>query len=55
MLVELPLYLDLLPGAPKASDLHDALAAHTPQSNTLSSGEGAAPTEDGNWPPTRWR
>ncbi len=28
MLVQLPLHLDLLPGQPKASDLHDALAAH---------------------------
>ncbi|HMN92034.1 MAG TPA: N-acetyl-gamma-glutamyl-phosphate reductase [Hydrogenophaga sp.] len=28
MLVQLPLHLDELPGRPKASDLHDALAAH---------------------------
>jgi len=28
MLVQLPLHLDLLPGAPKAADLHEALAAH---------------------------
>ena len=28
MLVQLPLHLDLLPGAPKAADLHDALASH---------------------------
>ncbi|HEY9095976.1 MAG TPA: N-acetyl-gamma-glutamyl-phosphate reductase [Hydrogenophaga sp.] len=28
MLVQLPLHLDQLPGQPKASDLHDALAAH---------------------------
>jgi N-acetyl-gamma-glutamyl-phosphate reductase len=28
MLVQLPLYLDDLPGQPKASDLHDALVAH---------------------------
>ncbi|MBA4262995.1 MAG: N-acetyl-gamma-glutamyl-phosphate reductase [Comamonadaceae bacterium] len=28
MLVQLPLHLDQLPGAPKASDLHDALLAH---------------------------
>ncbi len=28
MLVQLPLHLDELPGAPKASDLHDALMAH---------------------------
>ncbi|TAM38426.1 MAG: N-acetyl-gamma-glutamyl-phosphate reductase [Burkholderiaceae bacterium] len=34
MLVELPLHLDLLPGQPKAADLHDALAAHYAKSNT---------------------
>ena len=34
MLVQLPLHLDTLPGAPKASDLHDALAAHYAKSNT---------------------
>src|SRR5690606_33562429 len=34
MLVQLPLHLDLLPGKPKASDLHDALAAHYAASNT---------------------
>jgi N-acetyl-gamma-glutamyl-phosphate reductase len=28
MLVQLPVHLDALPGQPKASDLHDALAAH---------------------------
>jgi N-acetyl-gamma-glutamyl-phosphate reductase len=28
MLVHLPLHLDTLPGAPKAADLHDALARH---------------------------
>jgi len=28
MLVQVPLHLDLLPGSPKAADLHDALAAH---------------------------
>ena len=28
MLVQLPLHLDTLPGRPKASDLHDALARH---------------------------
>lgn len=28
MLVQLPLHLDQLPGQPKASDLHDALASH---------------------------
>ena len=34
MLVQLPLHLDLLPGAPRAADLHDALAAHYAQTNT---------------------
>ena len=28
MLVQLPLHLDVLPGQPKAADLHDALAVH---------------------------
>lgn len=34
MLVQLPLHLDLLPGAPKASDLHDVLAGHYSRTNT---------------------
>ena len=34
MLVQLPLHLDLLPGAPTAADLHDALAAHYAATNT---------------------
>ena len=34
MLVQLPLHLDMLAGAPKGADLHDALAAHYAQSNT---------------------
>ena len=34
MLVQLPLHLDLLPGKPKAGDLHEALAAHYAKSNT---------------------
>ena len=34
MLVQCPLHLDLLPGAPKAADLHDALAAHYARTNT---------------------
>ena len=34
MLVQLPLHLDELPGKPKASDLHDALASHYARSNT---------------------
>ena len=32
MLVQLPIHLDLLPGIPKAADLHDALAKHYAQS-----------------------
>ena len=38
MLVQLPLHLDTLPGAPKAADLHDALARHY-----------AASAADGGW------
>jgi N-acetyl-gamma-glutamyl-phosphate reductase len=34
MLVQLPLHLDLLPGAPTGADLHDALAAHYAATNT---------------------
>lgn len=34
MLVQLPLHLDDLPGRPKASDLHEALASHYAKSNT---------------------
>ena len=34
MLVQLPLHLDLLPGAPTAADLHNALAAHYASTNT---------------------
>lgn len=34
MLVQLPLHLDLLPTAPRAADLHDALAAHYARTNT---------------------
>jgi N-acetyl-gamma-glutamyl-phosphate reductase len=34
MLVQLPLHLDLLPGAPQVADLHDALASHYAKSNT---------------------
>ena len=48
MLVQLPLHLDLLPGAPKASDLHDALAAHYARSNTPEQWVSVLPpTEDG--------
>lgn len=38
MLVQLPLHLDTLPGAPKAADLHEALARHY-----------AASAADGGW------
>ena len=34
MLVQLPLHLDLLPGSPKAADIHAALTAHYAKSNT---------------------
>ncbi|QXL83997.1 N-acetyl-gamma-glutamyl-phosphate reductase [Comamonas sp. NLF-1-9] len=34
MLVELPLHLDLLSGAPRACDLHEVLAAHYARTNT---------------------
>ncbi|MEH3085650.1 MAG: N-acetyl-gamma-glutamyl-phosphate reductase [Xylophilus ampelinus] len=48
MLVQLPLHLDLLPGAPKASDLHDALTAHYAKSNTPAQFVRVLPpTEDG--------
>ncbi|MDE2413203.1 MAG: N-acetyl-gamma-glutamyl-phosphate reductase [Comamonadaceae bacterium] len=48
MLVELPLHLDLLPGSPKAADLHDALAAHYAKSNTPEQWvKVLPPTEDG--------
>lgn len=51
MLVQLPLHLDLLPGAPKAADLHDALASH--YARTAAPGQTEQwvsvlpPTEDG--------
>jgi len=48
MLVQLPLHLDLLPGAPKAADLHDALAAHYARSNTAEQWVSVLPpTADG--------
>ncbi|GKT24993.1 N-acetyl-gamma-glutamyl-phosphate reductase [Acidovorax sp. SUPP3334] len=48
MLVQLPLHLDLLPGAPKAADVHDALAAHYAKSNTPDQWvKVLPPTEDG--------
>src|SRR6218665_1564507 len=48
MLVQLPLHLDLLPGAPRAADLHTALAAHYAGSNTPGQWVRVlAPTADG--------
>ncbi len=48
MLVQLPLHLDLLPGKPKASDLHEALVAHYAASNTPEQWVRVlSPTEDG--------
>ncbi|MCW5258768.1 N-acetyl-gamma-glutamyl-phosphate reductase [Verminephrobacter eiseniae] len=48
MLVQLPLHLDLLPGAPRAADLHAALAAHYAGSNTPGQWVRVlAPTADG--------
>jgi N-acetyl-gamma-glutamyl-phosphate reductase len=52
MLVQLPLHLDLLPGSPKASDLHDALEAHYARSNTPERFvKVLPPTEDGKLDP----
>jgi N-acetyl-gamma-glutamyl-phosphate reductase len=48
MLVQLPLHLDLLPGQPKAADLHDALASHYARSNTAEAWVSVLPpTDDG--------
>ena len=48
MLVQLPLHLDLLPGAPTAADLHDALAAHYARTNTPAQWVSVLPaTDDG--------
>lgn len=48
MLVQLPLHLDLLPGSPKAADLHDALASHYARSNTPEAWVSVLPpTDDG--------
>ena len=48
MLVQLPLHLDLLPGAPKAADLHDALASHYARTATPEQWVSVLPpTEDG--------
>ena len=47
MLVQLPLHLDMLPGAPQAADLHDALAAHYARTNAPEQWvKVLAPTED---------
>jgi N-acetyl-gamma-glutamyl-phosphate reductase len=52
MLVQLPLHLDLLPGKPKAADLHEALAAHYARSNTPEQFvKVLPPTEDGKLEP----
>ena len=48
MLVQLPLHLDLLPGRPKAADLHDALARHYAGSEWVTV---VPPTEDGKIDP----
>jgi N-acetyl-gamma-glutamyl-phosphate reductase len=48
MLVDLPLHLDLLPGSPKAADLHDALAKHYAGSEWVSV---EPPTEGGKIDP----
>ncbi|MEJ8821850.1 N-acetyl-gamma-glutamyl-phosphate reductase [Variovorax humicola] len=47
MLVQLPLHLDELPGKPKASDLHDALASHYARSNTPAKYVKVLPPTDG--------
>ena len=48
MLVQLPLHLDLLPGKPKAADLHDALASHYARANTPEAWVSVLPpTDDG--------
>jgi len=49
MLVQLPLHLDTLPGKPKASDLHDALARHYAGSEWVSV---EPPLEGGKIEPT---
>ena len=46
MLVQLPLHLDLLPGAPKAADLHDALASHYAKTNTPANWVSVLPSTD---------
>lgn len=48
MLVQLPLHLDTLPGAPRAQDLHDALASHYARTNTPENWVSVLPpSEDG--------
>jgi N-acetyl-gamma-glutamyl-phosphate reductase len=52
MLVNLPLHLDLLPGKPKAGDLHEAIAAHYAKSNTPEQFvKVLPPTDDGKLDP----
>ena len=48
MLVQLPLHLDLLPGKPEASDLHDALTEHYAGSEWVTV---EAPTDSGKLDP----
>ncbi len=48
MLVQLPLHLDLLPSAPKAQDLHDALASHYAKTNTAAQWVKVLPPTDDN-------
>ena len=48
MLVQLPLHLDMLPGAPKAQDLHDALASHYAKTNTAAQWVKVLPPTDDN-------
>lgn len=46
MLVQLPLHLDTLPGNPRATDLHDALAAHYARTNTPAQWVSVLPPTD---------
>lgn len=48
MLVQLPLHLDLLPGAPRAADLHDALLSHYARTATPEQWVSVLPATEGN-------
>ena len=48
MLVQMHLHLDMLPGAPKAADLHDALASHYAATNTPAQWVKVLPPTDDN-------